>query len=314
MTISQATLNRVRYHPELLPDAGTVTMVATVQTAAQIMLRRFTPQVIRFAEFQQPAVNAEMRITTDNLRHNVDLNSIAGVFDDFNMEAIDHLDFAYLSTAGAVAHTYIFGLWVDKMTVANKIARGLPLSAQEQAIASKRSILNSVEKGILPLPTSYQLQREYRPIQEYTRARRVQLAGGVTVALDTIQAEPGEALILTGFLPDSGAIFADNARFIISRDDDDTYIDFPCWPVSGAIGTLALPVQKSRIPCWIPAVRQLRLFVSSTNAIANFDVAYTVRRIKLSNALRARWGLGPVGTISEADWQELQEAVQAGIL
>lgn len=311
MTISNATLLRAKYYPELLPDAGTVTMVATVQTGAQVQLRRFTPQVVRMGNIQQPAVNAELRITTDDLRHNLDLNAIRGMSEKLDMECLNYLDFAYFSTAGAAAHTYVWSLWVDKLTIANKLARGLKLSPAEIALSNKRSVGNSVEKGIIPLPTSYQLEREYRPIQEVTRSRRLQLAGGATVSLDTIMVNPGEALILTGFISDPGAVLADNVRFIVSRDEDDTYIDFPCWPLSGYA---AMAPMFEYVPCWIPAIRQLRLFVSSTNAVANCDVSYKVRRVRLTNVLRARWGMEPTGNISEADWSELQEAVEAGIL
>lgn len=311
MTISQATLNRVRYYPELLPDAGTVTMGAAVQTAAQVQLRRFTPQVLRMGPIQQPIANAEIRITTDDLRHNVDLNSITGLKEQMDMECLNYLDFSYFSTPGVVAHTYIWGLWVDKMNVANKIARGQKLAGKEIVLANKRGIANSVEKGVLPLPIGYQLEREYRPIQEFTRAKRLQLAGGVTDILDTIMCQPDEALILTSFIADSGAALADNVRIMITRDDDDNYIDFPCWPISG-YALLAPIVEK--VSCWIPAIRQIRLSVTSTNAVANWDVNYTIRRVRLTNTLRARWGLAPTGQISEADWTDLQEAVEAGIL
>ncbi len=306
MYVTAATLRRAHLYPELLPDSGIVTMVATVPTAAQLQLRRFNPQYLRLEDVRQASINAEMRITADDVKHIVNMNAIrTGVFEELKLEVIDYLDFLYMSTPGAANHLFLFSLWVDKLTVAHKLARGArgltALSQEEQRIAKDYGVLDTVEKGNLPLPIEYQIEREYRPIQEFTRTAQVNLTAGVEVVLDTIQPKPNEAIVLTGFAVAPGLAQANDIHFYISRDDDDDYVDFTCWPV-GAFTT--------DVPCFIPATKQMRLSVQAAQIVAGWTVKYTIRRIRLTNTLQARWGLKTKAELPG----DVYDKVQAGIL
>ncbi|GAH81543.1 unnamed protein product, partial [marine sediment metagenome] len=64
--------------------------------------------------------------------------------------------------AGKTAFRTSFGVWVEKLTVAQKLALGIPLSNDEKALDLEFGVSKSVEKGIFPLPLELQIEREYR--------------------------------------------------------------------------------------------------------------------------------------------------------
>ncbi|GAG48095.1 unnamed protein product, partial [marine sediment metagenome] len=144
-------------------------------------------------------------------------------------------------------------------------------------------IANSVQKGILPLPISFQIEREYHVLGEETHSRSINIAVANTpYSIETIYARQDEFLVLTKVAA-APAAAADVVEFIVDRDDDAGYAVVRTFPLSLAFG--------GEVNSFVPAMHELRLTANSTVAPGPHIFRYTFQRIRLTNTLRVRFGL-----------------------
>lgn len=221
----------------------------------------------------------------------------------YSVVAGDVLSYS-LFNVGAAAVTNVrtmYGVWVSKPTVADKLKFKWLLNPTEQGIADELGIQASVEKGVLPLPRSIQLEREYQVLRRivYPVTLDVPVSpDSVTVLQVTIEA-PDEFAVLRK-ISCSDVDAAHNIALTLKRDTDEAYVTVKA-PALGSIGS---------IDCWIPALREIKLEASAAQASAGVNFLLDVLICRLTNTLRARWQLVP----DEALPADVPKKVKGGVL
>ena len=313
MTITEATIKKVLYFPEQLPDSAVPDIAASSEASpAMLDLRQFPPLLVRLSEVAVDRDDeVEMRFKVDNTI----LNSLAGsMFDglanNFSLLAKSRLYYNLYNSGAAEKTDYktFYSLWVIKPTVAHKLRWGIPLTAEEQKLNKDLGISDTVEKGLLPLPLEQQIAREFQVIQEETHAFQLNVpTAGVHV--ETLHPLPNQFLLLTKLsaaCEDASHAAGDNIRIVIDRDYVSDYIDFPIW----ALGTTHGVALEKEISCFIPALKELRIRLTAGTAREDVDIRFTVQKVALTNIFRARWGLA---TREELPG-DVYDKVMAGVL
>jgi hypothetical protein len=326
--ISEATIKNVRFPPELLPDSWFSNIPAGAEVAVPVLdLRRFKPYITELKNIQVTAnANVELRARYDDLRVQENTAAMLSYLDGtplvralvgaWGLLAKDflYLNFFGIAAVGPPPYTTHYGVWAYKPTVAHKILlygewnngrlvmpAGI-LSDDEKALAEKYNIFDSVEKGVLPLPINQQIEREYHILAEETHSRSVTIAVANTVyTIESIYPRKDEIVVLTRMAANAGG-FANIIRFIVDRDDDASYRDIPTFPMSLVAG--------GEVACFIPAMKEIRLTTQAAVAPGAHLFRYTYQRIKLTNTLRARFGLASKDELPGDVW----EKVMAGVL
>lgn len=302
--ISEATITRVRFYPECLPEARVVTVAASVEASPPLLdLRRFAPKFLHLTNIHvEQNANAELHLRADDLRYEFNCAGFPNLSpSNWEMIGTDYLRCNLFGLAGAgagISLRALFSLWVCEPTVARKLLFQKPLSAEEEQIADRLGLRASVKKGVLPLPISYQIEREYHVLEEVTYSRVINVST-VESTVDRISPRPDEFLVLTK-IASAPALLADNVTIRIDRDDNADYIEIPTYP-------MALDRELS---CFIPALRELRIAILAANPVANHALRFTVQRVRLTDTLRVRFGLVSRDEVPG----ELFDKVRGGVL
>lgn len=294
MPISQAEIYRVKYPPELLPDAVFNNIPAGAEVTTPILdLRYIKGKLMRLSNIAvERDPNVELRIKNDDIGLPDSYNVAGGFFDltsatspyanNFQMLARNRL-YYNLFNSGALIPNFrtSFGVWVDNLRVVDKLKLGIVLDTDEAALAKKFGIQDTVEKGLLPLPLEQQIEREYRGqlISEETHGRTMAVTATPQV-VEAMYPRDGQFLVLTKIAATPGAA-GDNIVISISRDNDIDHIS--------SLKTYAFGLERE-LNCFIPAMSELSLSIVAAGAIA-VQIRYTILKIKLSNLLRCRFGL-----------------------
>ncbi len=306
MAINDAIIRTAKFSPELIPDSwfGTVPNLAEI-TPAILDLRRFKPYLVRLSGVQLPA-NALtlMRARYDGVY--IDENTAALISlipGQWELPAKEFLRYNFFGNALVANYTTHYGVWVQISTVADKILHKIKLTPDEQKLSDEMGIANSVRKGVLPLPISTQIEREYHVLGEETHSRSITLAVANTVyAIENIYARQDEFIVLTRIAAAPGTA-AQVVTFIVDRDDDANYATIQTFPLSLVAG--------GEINCFVPAMNEIRLTCNSTVAPGAHLFRYTYQRIRMTNTLRARFGLV---TRDELPEPSLWDKVKGGVL
>ncbi|MBA7616077.1 hypothetical protein ES703_23368 [subsurface metagenome] len=304
--ITEATVKLVKYPPELIPDSwfGDVPLNAEVSPPI-LELIRFKPYIVRITNIQL-AANASviLRLFYDDVRLEENTAAmLSGLVGAWKAIAKERTRLNFLGLALVPDYTTHFGLWCFPPTIAHKLLYGITLTNSERAICEELGIRNTVEKGILPLPISQQIEREYHVLGEETRSRSINIAAANTsYDIESIYPKTNEFIVLTRLAAAPGTTPADNIRLIIDRDDDTSYAELKTYALSLTAG--------GEVECFIPAMKEIRLHTIATGAPGAHLFRYTFQRIKLTNLLRVRFSL-----VSEDEVPaELWKKVKGGIL
>jgi len=322
MFISEAIIRLVKYPPELIPDSWLGQVPASAEVAPPVLdLRRLTPYITALANIQlapNAAVILRARYDTSRVEENTEamLSTIplapvpawvAGVLPLPGAWRLPAKDILYYNLAGTVAgpvpdYTTHYGVWAFPPTVAHKLLYAITLTREEREIAERLGISNTVEKGLLPLPISSQIEREYRIMGEETHSRSINIAVfGTTYTIESLYPKLDEFIVLTRVAAEPGTALQD-VRLIIDRDDDANYAQLHAFAMSLVAG--------GEVECFIPAMKEIRLTTISTVAPATHLFRYTFKRVKMSNLLRVRFGLVSKDEVPGDTWDK----VQGGIL
>lgn len=290
--ITEAIINRVKYPPELLPDAVFNNIPANAEVSPPILdLRRFTPYILALTNIQL-AANANVVLRARYGRVRVEENT-AGILSNLVgawwLSSKDILYYNLFGLAAVANYATHFGVWAKggspvTPTIVDKLFYAIPLTNDEKAVCEELGIRNTFEKGLLPLPISQQIEREYRIVGEETHSKSITISAANTVyTIDTIYPKnTDEFLVLTRLAAAPGTA-AQNVRLIVDRDRDAGYADLKTFALSLVAG--------GEVPCFIPAMTELRLTTTATVAPGAHLFRYTVQRVKLSNILRLRFGI-----------------------
>lgn len=315
--ITEATIKRVLYFPEQLPDS-IVTTIATQSEASPTILdsRQFPPLLVRLAEVAADRDDdVEMRFKVDTTV----FNPIAGsMFDllanNFSLLAKSRIFYNLYNSSALNTKTNFksfFSLWVIKPTVAHKLRYGIPLTPEEQKLNRDLGISDTVEKGLLPLPLAQQIAREYQVIQEETHGFQVTVpTAGVDV--ETLHPVKGQFLVLTKLSADPGDAAGNIIKIAIDRDYVSDYVEFPTWALGQPYTVDAItfkPALDKEISCFIPALHELRIKLKA-DASKIINIRFTIQKCSLTNIFRARWGLVTKDELPGDVWDK----VMAGVL
>lgn len=281
-------INKTKYWPELLPGSDIYTQIPAGQQAAPppLELRRFPGFAVELVDISlNSSADIEIEIRADKRQKRIVTSALdASKVYPYDFVASEFLGYSVYNVGTAPISNWrtMYGLWVYVPTVAEKLKRKWPLSAEEKEISDKLGIADSVEKGVLPLPKSIVLEREYQVLQSFTHARRITVPQDPNYeTLMDIYTEAGdEFLVLAGFTC-SNTDFANDIRLTISRDEDVDYITFRA-PAIGNVG---------KVSCWIPALHEIKVDVTATVQVLNVDFTFDIFVCRLTNILRARWNL-----------------------
>lgn len=298
-------IRKARYLPELLPMLHGQDLAAgdnSIITLASPTLSADIP-VLTDKFSASPDADALLKLKADGEpTHELETVSLNTYGELTPLEVLASRNVSLVLNADAIVTDYkmYLGIWVVKPSVAQKILWGWALSAEDKALSIKRNIEDSVSKGVLPFPLSYQIQRENMGFK-HTYAEIVATAPtGTTTPILTLSAPSrDEFLVLESVTAASvAADIDDNTQLYISRDDDKNYLKLPVFAMD----------QSYDFPCFIPALRSLEVsFYHEAGAdLLNRYVRVIISRYKLTNLLRARFGLETT--------EEALESVKAGVV
>lgn len=286
--ITQAQIRQIRYGIEQLPDSwyGNVPLAAEPAPAV-LDLKQYSPLLLRLTGINVTANAAvTLRARYDKARVEENTAAMLSVFPGaWDLLAKDQLYLNLFGAPGAPVANYpvFYSLWAIRLTIAHKLLLGIKLSPDETALADKFGVPALVEKGLVPLPLRYQIERQYTIMAEETHARTVNIAAANTVyTIENLYTRPNEILVMTRFAA-VDAVPGNVTRITVGRDDDVGLVDLLVFPLSLIPG--------GEVSCFIPAVREVRITCQAAAIAGNILFRYTFQRVKLSTILRARLGL-----------------------
>jgi len=320
MPITEATVKAAKFFPELLPDGQfNAAIPATSESTPLVLdLRRITGMLINlhdvavFAIAPATEVDIDIRIKDDDYTLYTTCGeffpsvSMASPFEtNFDMLAKSRLYLnLYNNSAGVIGAATNYNLWVRKPTVADKLKLGMLLTPEEKLLNEKYAIQEPVEKGILPLPISELIHREYEGqlLTKETHGMHFANISAAPTIVETVRPRtPNEFVVLTDFSITPG-VAVNNIRLTVDRDNDAAYID--------ALQTYSLATTMG-MRCFIPAMTELTLYLTAVAPGLAADIRFTIWRVKLTNLLRYRFGLLAK---DELPVPEVADKVLAGIL
>lgn len=313
MAFELGDISKAKYFPELLPGGD---FAATLAAGAELSprpldLRRLPGVYVELdtvVAVANGAVDVDLEIEARADDHADILNTVALTADtphNAGWRAFEQLQLRLRNAGtGSLTNTRIdYGLWVDNLNAAVRLANKRPLTARDRALIEKRHLDQSVAKGMLPLPRGFGELREWYPVGRGVR----------TITADTItateagarildlKAEPGQVLVLQKlFISDT----ANTVHLVISRDEDPDYVTF------NGRGRLVAP------DCWIPALKELIIdAVGVGGDVAGVHFRFEVGTYMLTDVMRARWSTAIERLGLDLDIpQETIDQVEGGIL
>jgi len=298
-------LTKVKHFPELLPGSDYYAAIAgnLVAVPSPLDLRRFANLVVELADISltaDAAIRAEIRADRDEREIRTESLDSATVY-PFRFVARDLLGYGLRNTSAASVAGYrtVYGLWVYRPDVAQKILHKWPLTAEDEALAKELNIRDSVEKGVLPLPRTYMLEREYQVLNSMVFAITIDVPA--TPLFETalqVYASTDEFLVLRRFTC-SNALIANDVIMTFNRDDDIGYFTFR----AAALGALA------SVNCWVPALNELRITANAVSAATDVTFTFEVLRCRMTNLLRAKWGLASPEELPGDVWKKARGGI-----
>ena len=185
------------------------------------------------------------------------------------------------------------GIRVIRPSVAQRLLWDLPLNGDEGTLARTRGAADSVIKGVLPFPIAYQIQREYMGFKRTYAEIVANAVSGTTTPIITLAPLSGEFLVLESIAAEPVASdLADNTQLYVTRDDDRDYLKLPVFAMD----------RDYDLPCFIPALRKLEVnfYHQAAGALTNRYLRVVVGRYRMTDILRARFGMPAAAEVIEA--------------
>lgn len=293
MAINYATLEAVRYPPELLPDAAYFSPAAGADAEVLNLTRLPANMLARIKDIgaQRGGVGtqAELRLKADSETFNVPTAAIPNLTEptQFDLLASKSARILLHAVDDLTGDNYKVwhGLWAWRATIADKLALGIPLTVEEKSINEELGIYKTVERGTLPAKQERIDLYEHYPIYRETHSiyKDVPVAG---ILVDTIRPRKiGDQFVVLEKVSCDTTAVGDTVKLTIARDDDGSraspLLELSCY-------SMALSFD---IPCFIPALREINLWLEAGVLQADYKMRYTFSVMRLTNILRARWGL-----------------------
>lgn len=281
MAINVATIRTAHNYPELLPDTQNLNGAANLELAI-LDLRRFGNKILRINDLNvEQDANIQIRVFNNKEKYFINSGALQDrITEPYNIYGTDFLRFAIFNVAVPIVNYRVnYNLWIYEPSTADKLKFGLPLQSEDNEILNSIDITSEVNKGNLPLPIEYQIQREYQLIDGKRTFTFSDLAFTFEQVLQSFPVNPGEIAVLerVSSVPNN---LADNVRIRIDRDDDSNYIELVNYPMQ-----LTQPIN-----CFIPALKEIKVKIIADAVVAS-QIQWTIARYKLTDVLKIRFGL-----------------------
>lgn len=281
-------VRKARYLPELIPFFEATNLAAgdnSIIGISQPTVSQGIP-VLTDRLSAMPNANVLVKLKADReATHEMETISLDVMGELTPLEFLAARSLSLVLNSDAIVNNYrmYLGIWVVKPSVAQRLLWGLPLSAEDRALDTKRSIGDTVEKGLLPFPIPYQIERECLGFKRSYAEIVVTVTAGQTTPVISMAPPLGEEfLVLESVTADNAALtLANNAQIYVTRDDDRDYLKLPCFAMDSAYD----------FPCFIPALRKLEISYYADANLANRYIRVVIGRYKLTELLKARFGL-----------------------
>ena len=297
---------KARFYPEIVPES--IGVLATASGTSIASYANFYPWTLSLNYlFTNQSAN-QIRIDGDSghglIESECEPRPNLMPYGDLDILFEDSMDLWALG----VANTYAtYGLKVTKLTVLEKIKYGLPLTDDETALSSKFNILKEFKAG--RLQSSNIISSKFKKITEVSK----KISPGtpsITTIDKKINVKLGEKVVLLslGTHPGVGGPATANDTYIcINRDTVDLeYIK---------LDSFTMPAENYQVPCYIPAVDRLEVYVDNTANLTNFPVTFKYGIAELTVLEKIKWKQ-PMEPEDEAIASEfdLYSAVKAGVM
>ena len=297
-----AVIRKARYFPELLPffhaqdlAAGDNSVITLAQPTQSTEIPLLTDKLSAV-----PNANVLLKLKADREpTREIETISLNVMGELTPLEYLSTRSLSLVLNADAIVADYriYLGIWVVKPSVAQRILWGLPLTTEERALDAKRAVGETVEKGLLPFPIPYQLEREFMGFKRTYAEIVANVTAGQTTPVITTPPLSNEVLVLESVTADNtGLTLANNAQIHVTRDDDTNYLKLPCFAMDSAYD----------FPCFIPALRKLEIGYYADANLTNRYIRVIIGRYRSTNLLRARFGLDTT--------EEAKESILAGVV
>ncbi|MBA7667146.1 hypothetical protein ES703_75231 [subsurface metagenome] len=297
-------IRKARYLPELLPFFHAQDLATGDNPIITLGSPTISPDIPILTDkvSATPDATVLLKLKADKPTHKAETISldVMGELTPLEFLATKSLSLVLNADAPVSDYKMYLGIWVVRPSIAQRILWGLPLTTQHEELSRKRGVRDSVVKGILPFPMSYQIERECMGFKRtYAEiVANVTLGQATQILVLSLPESSDEFLVLESITADSGAglTLANNAQIYVTRDDDTTYLKLPVFPMDKAYD----------FPAFIPALRKLEISYYADANLTNRYVRFTIGRYKLTDILCARFGL-------EAT-QEARESTLCGVV
>ncbi|MBA7665931.1 hypothetical protein ES703_74006 [subsurface metagenome] len=292
-------IRKARYLPELLPLFHAQTLATGDNPIITLGIPTISPDIPILTDklSAHPDATVLLKLKADKLTHKAETVSLNVMGELTPLEFLATRSLSLVLNADAPVSDYkmYLGIWVIRPSIAQRILWGLPLTPQHEELSRKRGVRDGVNKGILPFPTSYQIERECMGFKRtYAEVVANVTSGQATqiLVLSLPESSP-EFLVLESI---TAASTANNAQIFVTRDDDTNYLKLPVLPMDSAYD----------FPAFIPALRKLEISYYADANLTNRYVRFTIAKYKLTDILCARFNL-------EAT-QEARESTLCGVV
>lgn len=193
----------------------------------------------------------------------------------------------YNNTGSTVSNFQLnYAVAMRRATTAEKILRGIPLTAQDLAYQKE---FNLPARGLRPLPVSTMLKRAFLGQVKSTKIQSVVNTAPASTPIINEVAREGEILVLKR-LSSSVVTVGNQVSITVSRDQDTNYVS-----------VLADNIGGVGVDMWLPALQTLNINLSAVTQTTNVTVYAEFLRIHRSPLIDMLFGRVDPSTLAPSD-------------
>lgn len=321
---------KVRYAPEVLPEAFNTATVATGGTTVADY-SRYEPYVLSINNMMvERGTSLETNVTADGLMaarwHNEGTSAMASLLESSKVIAKRDLSILMKATGGVAENNIgmYYNLEIRDPSIADKVRLGMDLTAEEEALITpdKLDLRAQISAGLVqnhPDLLGDEVFQQFDEIIPVPRRMPAIAAGGEEDIGSIVNVPTGKVCVLLGIAVDAAAVALiglSDTFVMVDRDADRNYIQLDAAVMPGGAGSVADYMMRM----YVPATNKFRVFIKSTTGVGaglKARFVYGVRKMTYIDHLK--WNIPFKSTeLNDANTAiakyGLTEKVAAGVL